>query len=108
MSIYICNLYFPNATKYITITLIASSFEEARNKFISKCMEKYDEIKKGIDLAALLPTCGELSSYENILQINTPKDLEKYLEENVNRDTIECHNEGSFTIKYEYSWLNSW
>ena len=34
MSIYICNLYFPNATKYITITLIASSFEEARIKFI--------------------------------------------------------------------------
>ena len=45
MSIYICNLYFPNATKYITITLIARSFEEARIKFISKCMAKYDDIK---------------------------------------------------------------
>ena len=103
MSIYICNLYFPNATKYITITLIARSFEEARIKFISKCMAKYDDIKK-IDFEALCPTLCECSSYENILQINSPKDLEEYLEKNVNRDTIECLNECSFEIKYKYEY----
>ena len=105
MNIYTCNLYFPNATKYITITLIARSFEEARLRFIIKCLEKYDDIKK-IDFEALCLTLCERSSYENILQINSPKDLEEYLEKNVNRDTIECQNEGSFTIKYEYR--NSW
>ena len=69
MSIYICKLSFPFATHYISITLIASSLEDARIKFISKCLEKYDEIKKEIDFAALLPTCGELSDYNKILPI---------------------------------------
>jgi|688.fasta_scaffold484678_2 hypothetical protein len=101
MNIYTCNLHFPFTTHYISITLIAYSFEEARIKFISKCLEKYYEIKK-IDFEALCPTLCERDSYKNTLQINTPKDLEEYLEENVNRDTIECLNACSFKIKYEY------
>jgi hypothetical protein len=101
MSIYICNLYFPNATKYITITLITSSFEEARLRFIIKCLEKYDEIKKGIDFAALLPTCGELSDYNKIVPINTPEEFQDYLEKYVNEKTITSVNE-YFAILDEY------
>ena len=103
MSIYTCKLSFPFAAHYISITLIAYSLEEARIKFISKCLEKYDDIKK-IDLEALCPSLCERGSYKNTLQINTPKDLEEYLEENVNGNTIKCLNECSFEIKYEYEY----
>ena len=100
MNIYTCKLSFPYATKYISITLIAKSYEDARLSFIIKCIEKYDDIKK-IDLEALCPALCE-RGYKYPLQINTPKDLEEYLEENVNRDTIECLNKCSFEIEDAY------
>ena len=61
-----------------------------------------------ITMIALFSSCGLLNNgtKKKIFLVDSPKDLEEYLEKNVNRDTIECQNEGSFTIKYEYR--NSW
>jgi len=44
MKIYKCELNFKYSTYYISIILISENYEDAKNKFITKCLEKYKDI----------------------------------------------------------------
>ena len=99
--IYNCAIGFKYTSHYISVILIADNYDDAKNKFISKCLEKYDEIK-GIDFELFYNEDkafdGPPVKFENI------SDFEKYLFENIDSDTIECLETCQFEIKdaYEY------
>jgi len=44
IKIYECTVGFKYSKYYIKVILIATNEFEAKNKFISKCLEKYNEI----------------------------------------------------------------
>jgi hypothetical protein len=97
--IYKCDLVFKYTKYYISVILIADDHNDAKNKFISKCLEKYDEITR-IDF--------EMFYYKNEaydeppVNFNNISDFKKYLFENINEDTIECLETSKFEIKDKY------
>lgn len=97
--IYKCAIGFNYTSHYISIILIADDYNDAKNKFISKCLEKYDEIKR-IDFKMFYDKneafYGPPVKFENI------SDFEKYLFENIDSDTIECLEACKFEIKNQY------
>ena len=97
--IYQCAFGFKYTSQYISIILIADDYNDAKNKFISKCLEKYDEIKT-IDFEMFYDEKEAFDrppvKFENI------SDFEKYLFENIDSDTIECLEECKFEIKDRY------
>ena len=97
--IYQCAFGFKYTSQYISIILIADDYNDAKNKFISKCLEKYDEIKR-INFKVFYnedeASDGPPIKFENI------SDFEKYLLENIDSDTIECLEACKFEIKNQY------
>ena len=90
---------FDGVDQYITILLIAYNYNDAKNKFISKCLEKYDEIK-----ILVSNKCCNDDYYEEIVFENI-SDLEKYLIEKINnnKETIECLETCYFEIDDRYN-----
>ena len=97
--IYKCAIGFKYTSHYISVILIANNYDEAKIKFISKCLEKFDEIKR-IDFQMFYDKNEAFDrspvKFENI------SDFEKYLFENIDSDTIECLEECKFEIKDRY------
>ena len=97
--IYKCAFGFKYTSQYVSIILIADDYNDAKNKFISKCLEKYDVIIRSIDFKLFYyeeEADGPPVKFENI------SDFEKYLFENIDSDTIECLEECKFEIKDRY------
>lgn len=99
IKIYDCTIGFRYTQYYIKVILVAINETEAKNKFISKCLENYSEIINTVDFEQFY------DKYENDeLPLNFPQnstiEFEKYLNDNCN---IECINNCSFEIinKYE-------
>ena len=97
--IYNCAIGFKYTSYYISVILIADDYNDAKNKFISKCLEKYDEIKR-IDFQLFYDKNeafdGPPVKFENI------SDFENYLLENIDEYTIECLDVCKFEIKDQY------
>jgi hypothetical protein len=98
IKIYECTIDFRYTQYYIKVILIAINETEAKNKFILKCLEKYDKIIT-IDFTQFY------DKYECVkLPLNFPQDntieFKKYLNKN---SEINCLNDYSFEIinKYE-------
>ena len=92
--IYKCTLGFKYTKYYISVILIAEDYNDAKNKFISKCLEKYNEIKK-INFQMFYDK-NEAFDGPPIKFENTTE-FENYLLEHINKNTIECLNTCSFT-----------
>ena len=93
--IYTCEFGFVHSSKYIKMIVTASSFIEARVKFINKCMARYSDIKQ-IDLNLF---CEE---YHTPTIFNTQQDLLIFLKKIININTIECCGNSFFSIEDKY------
>ena len=97
--IYTCNLSFHYTKHYISVIVIADDYNDAKNKFISICLDKYDEITR-IDFEMFYDKheayYGPPVKFDNIL------DFEKYLVEHINEDAIECLHTSKFEINDKY------
>lgn len=95
--IYECYLGFGFSHYYISVILIANDFNDAKNKFILKCLEKYNEIN-AIDFNE-----DEDENYGEKIKFNNILDFENYLLDKINENSIECLETCKFEIcdKYE-------
>jgi len=107
IKIYKCSI-FPRYTRYyIEVHLIAANETEAKNKFISKCLENYIEIIETINFKQFYDDDesdyrGDYRNYEDkvlSIQLNFPKDSTTEFEKYLNDDcVIESLNDCSFEI----------
>ena len=96
--IYKCAIGFKYTSHYISVILIADNYDEAKIKFISKCLEKFDEIKR-IDFQMFY---DENEAFDRPLKFENISDFENYLLENIDKDKIECLETCKFEIKDQY------
>jgi len=97
IKIYECNIGFRYTQYYIKVILVATNETEAKNKFISKCLENYDKIIT-IDFTQFY------DKYEDKkLPLNFPHDSTTEFETYLNDDCeINCLNDCSFEIINQY------
>ena len=100
--IYECFLGFGYSKYYVSVILIANDFNDAKNKFILKCLEKYNEIN-AIDFNAIDFNNNYENDGELLIKFKNILDFEKYLMDNINENSIECLETCKFEIvdKYE-------
>lgn len=82
----------------ISIIIIANNIEDAKNKILVKCLEKYDEIKN-IDFKMFY--CSE-DCDSPPLSFKNKSDLEKYILDNLNDNHIDCLETCDFEIVNRY------
>jgi len=107
IKIYKCSISPRYTQYYIEVHLIATNETEAKNKFISKCLENYSEIIKTIDFKQFYDDSDYRDNYKNYknkeLPLNFPKDSTTKFEKYLNDDCdIECLNDCSFEIINAY------
>ena len=98
IKIFRCRVGFKYTKFYIEVVLMAKNKNEAKIQFISKCLEKYDEIIQ-IDFTRFYYEYDEETPLN--FNKNNIKDFEKYLNDIMESDIdehIECLNECSFEI----------
>lgn len=106
IKIYRCHISFTYTGYYIEVILLATNETEAKNKFISKCLENYSEIIKTIDFKQFYDKNENFDG----LPLNFPRDstteFEKYLNDNLfgefGYQNIECLNDCGFDIIDKY------
>lgn len=104
--IFRCSVGFYYTNYYIEVILLAINKTDAKKKFISKCLEKYDKIIT-IDFEQYYDS-NEHDKLPLNFNKNNIKDFEKWLYDNINEnddddDDIRCLDEINFEIinKYE-------
>ena len=97
IKIYECTIGFRYTQYYIKVILVAINETEAKNKFISKCLEKYNTIIT-IDFKQFY------DKYENDkLPLTFPQDSTTEFKKYLNDDCeIKCLHDCSFEIINQY------
>ena len=111
IQIFLCTVCFKYSQYYIEVILMAENEKEAKDKFISKCLEKYNKIVS-IDFMQFYDGDGDgdvngedgnVNGEDEKLLFDFPKDntskFEKYLNTN---SEIECLHNCSFEIINKY------
>ena len=97
--IFRCEKHFAYTKYYISVILIAKNIDDAKNKFISKCLSEYDYIIKNIDFELFYDENEHLEKpikFKNILY------FEIWLNKNIEEDDIECLGDCHFEIIDKY------
>jgi len=103
IKIYKCSISPRYTQYYIEVHLIATNETEAKNKFISKCLEKYSEIINTINFKQFYNEWEYRNYKDKELPLNFPKDSTSEFEKYLNDDcVIECLNDCSFEIIDKY------
>ncbi len=103
IKIFKCSMSFKYTQYYIEVILIATSKNEAKQKFISKCLEKYNEIIT-IDFVQFYNKYEDDELPLDFHKYNITE-FEKYLNEKIDGDIdnyIDCLDVCSFEIINKY------
>jgi hypothetical protein len=97
-NIYRCAISFKYSQYYISVILTANNWNDAKNKFISRCLTHYDIIMNKINFYQFYDPNEDTTipiSFDN------KKKFEEWLVQNIDEDNIECL-ENNFEIIDRY------
>jgi hypothetical protein len=106
-SIFRCKLGSRYASQFVEVVLIATDKMDAKNKFIAKCVENYNEIIHS-RIHSNFNFDDERLPENEIMPLRNIREFEKYLQDTIdinNDDDIECLGQCAFDIVDRYNYI---
>ena len=99
--VYTCDIGFASGEYYVSMTILAKTVDEAKEKVMEKWMEVYDEMKEKIYYLISDMVDGDREILDSLENKETYK---KYLEDRIDKLKLQCITESSVQICENYPW----